>query len=166
MGDQPFSPDESLALSKLCDDWPGGYNHLETVSTAFDAACETYGDASTVILACSSYALLAEAQGQEPPGLEAFLWSLADEPDDLDPEDMRTAERYYAECISAAVRALRAGYGYKSSELAAMAGIAQSSLSRLETGEARDVKLSTVVALAMCFEMAPTDLFDFGARFL
>lgn len=162
MSDQP-TPEEATALSLLCEDWTGPVGELEVVSEAFQAAVEEWGDAATVVLHADSYLVLAKSQDQEPPSLESFLFSLADQIDP-DPEDMRTAEDYYAQVIGAAVRSMRAGFDWSQAELAKLVGVDQSVISGVERGRG-SLRISLLVTLAMRFGVTPSELFDIGERF-
>lgn len=162
MSDQP-SVEEATALALLCEDWTGPVGPLEVVSEAFRAATEEWGDGASVVLQADAYLVLAKSQDQEPPSLEAFLFGLADGTE-ADPEDMATAEAYYADVIGSAVRAMRGGYGWSQAELAALIGVDQTTISAIERGHPT-LRMSVLVALAMTFGMSPGDLFEYGERF-
>jgi transcriptional regulator with XRE-family HTH domain len=62
------------------------------------------------------------------------------------------------ETISDRVRELRRARGLDQRELAAQAGVSMQTISNLETGRLRDLKVSTLSALARSLGVSPAEL--------
>jgi transcriptional regulator with XRE-family HTH domain len=67
------------------------------------------------------------------------------------------------ETISDRVRELRRARGLDQRELAAQAGVSMQTISNLETGRLRDLKVSTLSALARSLGVSPAELLSLAS---